>query len=126
MPSARWKTRSPCSSRWVRALFLTYLTSMAAAAVPSQAGAQSSQPSPADVKKATQHFEKGSDFFEGKKYALALQEFKTSYSTVPSPNSHLYVARCLAQLGETRDAYIEFDKVIAEAEARAQTEPKYA
>jgi len=111
----------------LRALFFGLVTSLAVAgASPTPVHAQSSQPSPADVKKATQHFEKGSEFFEKKKYALALQEFKVSYATVPSPNSHLYMARCLVQLGETREAYVEFDKVIAEAEARSKTEPKYA
>jgi hypothetical protein len=78
------------------------------------------QPSPQDVKKATTHFEKGNKLYEQKKYALALQEFKISYATVASPNSHLYIARCMALLGDTREAYLEFDKVVAEADERAK------
>ena len=84
------------------------------------------EPSPQDVKKATSHFEKGAKLYEQKKHALALQEFKASYATVPSPNSHLYIARCMAALGETREAYVEFDKTVEEADARAKTEAKYA
>lgn len=79
-----------------------------------------------DTQKATQHFLKGSELFKAKKFIPALEQFKLSYSIVPSPNSHLYVARCLAAIGETRLAWLEFDKVAEEAAARAATEPKYA
>lgn len=83
-------------------------------------------PSEAQVKEATTHFKKGSDLFGIKKYSQALEEFRKSYAAVQSPNSHLYVARSLAALGKHREAYLEFDLVIAEADARAKTEEKYA
>lgn len=79
-----------------------------------------------DTQKATQHFVKGSELFKAKKFSLAIEQFKLSYATVPSPNSHLYIARCLAAMGETRLAWLEFEKVSEEAAARAATEPKYA
>src|SRR5436190_27216 len=80
---------------------------------------------PSDVEKATETFESGTTFFGDKKYALALEQFKQSYTTVPSPNSHLYMARCLAALGEPVAAWREFDATLVEAEARVAKEPKY-
>lgn len=78
-----------------------------------------------DTAKATQLFMKGSELFKAKKFIPALEHFKQSYATVPSPNSHLYIARCLAAIGETRLAWLEFDAVAEEAAARAASEPKY-
>ena len=63
--------------------------------------------------------------FGEKKIIPALAEFQTSYSMVPSPNSGLYIARCYAELGQHKEAYYQFKRVIAEADARARTEPKY-
>jgi hypothetical protein len=82
-------------------------------------------PSPNDVAKATAYFQKGAELLKAKKFTQALEQFKLSYGTVPSPNSHLYIARCLAGIGESRGAYIEFDKVLDEATARSINEPKY-
>src|SRR6185369_12465698 len=62
---------------------------------------------------------------KAKKYVLALEQFKLSYATVPSPNSHLFIARTLAAMGETRNAYLEYDKVIGEAHERAKSEDRF-
>lgn len=83
-------------------------------------------PSPDQVKAAQASFKKGSDLFAAKKHDQALEEFRKSYNAVQSPNSHLYIARCMVALGQYKDAYNEFDLVIAEAEARSKDEPKYA
>jgi hypothetical protein len=80
----------------------------------------SAEPSAQSVKSATAHFGKGSDLFKVKKYGPALEEFKASYAAVPSPNSHLYIARCFAAMGQPKAAYLEFDKVIAEAAAKPE------
>lgn len=97
----------------------------APAAQPAPAAA-AAPPSPKDVERATAHFLKGSELFAAKKYELALAEFQASYAAVASPNSRLYVARSLELLGKHRAAYVEFEKVEAEASARAAAEPKYA
>jgi tetratricopeptide (TPR) repeat protein len=83
-------------------------------------------PSPAAVDKAQRLFKKGAALYAKKKYALALEQFRGSYAIVRSPNSRLYVARCLADLGSPVDAYLEFDTTADEAAARAQTEERYA
>ena len=66
-------------------------------------------PSANDVARATAYFQKGSELLKAKKYIAALDQFKQSYATVPSPNSHLYIARGLAGIGEPRAAWLEFD-----------------
>lgn len=82
-------------------------------------------PSADAVKTATDAFKQGTTLFGQKKFALALEQFKKSYATVNSPNSGLYIARCHVEMGQNKEAFHQFRKVIVEAEARAATEPKY-
>jgi hypothetical protein len=93
-----------------------------ALAQPRPAGAASSATPAAS---AREYFAKALDLFKGKKYTQAMEQFRLSYAASPSPNSHLYIARCTAQLGETRAAWLEFDKVVDEAAARMISEDKY-
>jgi len=78
------------------------------------------------VQVATDYFKAGTTLYQQRNYSAALDQFQKSYNTVPSPNSGLYIARCLDNLGRHKDAYIQFRKVIVEAQARVSTEPKYA
>jgi hypothetical protein len=120
------------SAAWMRTLLLAGVLVPPLALAPATVHAQPKGPKTATkseeaaAKKATAFFLKGSDLYKLKKYALALEQFKQSYAAVASPNSHLYIARCMAALGDTRAAYIEFTKVVEEASARAATEEKYA
>ena len=100
--------------RWKRHLALAALV---AAPVLCGVGPALAAPSPADVAKATEVFKKATDQFKAKKFVPALDHFKQSYALVPSPNSHLYIARCLAALGQVRAAWIEFDHTANEATA---------
>lgn len=110
------------------ALLLVVMPCLGIVSSPSLSHAQpaAAAPSPDQVKEAQSHFKKGSDLFAAKKADQALEEFRKSYNAVQSPNSHLYIARCFVALGQYKDAYNEFDLVIAEAEARSKDEPKYA
>lgn len=120
-------------SAWMRALLIAAVIpcvgvgSGIAHAQPQGQAASVGAGAPAEesAKKATVYFMKGSDFFKAKKFTLALEQFKLSYAAVPSPNSHLYIARCFAGMGDARAAYAEFDKVIDEAASRGKTESKY-
>ena len=110
---------------WKRPLTLAALLLapvLTAAALPEGAALAkpappSGAPAPADVAKAVALFRKASDLFAAKKYAPALEEFRLSYALVPSPNSHLFIARCLGALGDSRGAWLEFDRTIDEATA---------
>ena len=86
----------------------------------SVALAQAPAPTPQQVQKATSSFQAGTRLFQAKKYALALEQFKSSYDTVASPNSLLYIARCQAEMGNLNDSFKTFQRVIVEAEARPE------
>ncbi|WP_437571760.1 tetratricopeptide repeat protein [Sorangium sp. So ce542] len=114
---------------WLRALLFGAASCLCLCTLPAPAAgadAPAATPSPDAVEKAQSLFKKGAALYEGKRYALALEQFRASYAAVASPNSRLYIARCLADLGEHTEAYLEFDQVAAEAAARAATEPRYA
>lgn len=106
-------------------LLLSISLAAASATVAGEAEAQPAAPSPDAVKKATDAFKEGAKLFQEKKYALALEQFKLSYDTVPSPNSRLYLARCQAEMGSLKEAFHTFEAVVAEASERGKTEPKY-
>jgi hypothetical protein len=109
-----------------RGAFAARALAVAIAFAPAVAAAQGAAPTAADAKSATLHFERGVTFFKAQKFGDALAEFRASYAALPSPNSHLYVARCLAQSGDLSAAFDEFATVVAEAETRALGEAKYA
>lgn len=83
------------------------------------------QPSDAEVAEATKRFIEGQKLYADNKFSDALIEFRASYVAVPSPNSHLYVARCLRELGRPVAAYEEYGQVLIEASERAASETKY-
>ncbi|UQA63474.1 tetratricopeptide repeat protein [Polyangium aurulentum] len=80
-------------------------------------------PSQKDVAEATARFGKGNGLYKANKHKEALEEFRASYKAVASPNSHLYIARCLRETGQKAEAYLEFDAVVAEAQTAGE---KYA
>jgi tetratricopeptide (TPR) repeat protein len=118
-------------SVWMRALMIAAVAPSIALgpgiahAQPKGGKTASAPTADASAKKATALFGKALDLYNAKKYALALEQFKLSYAEVPSPNSHLYIARCMGRLGDMHTAYNEFDKVIAESAERGKTEDKY-
>jgi hypothetical protein len=84
-----------------------------AAAQPAAGG-----PDPQVVKEATTLFTKGTELYGTKSYADALAAFQRSHELVSSPNSRLYIARCLRDMGRTVEAAAEFEKVEREAGAK--------
>jgi len=95
----------------------------------SVARAQGASPESANAeqkKTAQKAFEAGLKAAKAKKHDDALKSFKESYGAVASPNSHLMVARELVELGRFDEAWVEYEKTLAEAEAAAQKDPKYA
>jgi hypothetical protein len=85
------------------------------AAAPSDAAA---------TKKALDLFKKGQGLYKSNKFAEALPLFRESYGLVASPNSRIYIARCLASTGDVVAGYEEFEALIADVDAR--NDPKYA
>ena len=90
---------------------------------PDVARAQPTAPAQApsgDVAAAKAHFDKGKTLYNAKNFADALVEFRASYTTVKSPNSHFFIANCLRDLGRLAEAYVEYDRVAAEAKAAGE------
>src|SRR5258706_6853431 len=67
----------------------------------------------------------GVDHYRAGRLLEALAAFRASYDMVPSPNSHLMIARTLRDRGALVDAFVEYGKLVAEADAAAQRDPKY-
>jgi hypothetical protein len=67
----------------------------------------------------------GVDHYKAGRLLEALAAFRASYDMVPSPNSHLMIARTLREHGELIEAYAEFGKVVLEADAAAARDAKY-
>ena len=72
---------------------------------------------------AQKTFEAGTKLYDAHRYKEALTALRASYQILSSPNSHLMVARCLRELGNNREAYLEFMAVAAEAREKGD---KYA
>lgn len=67
----------------------------------------------------------GVDHYKAGRLLEALAAFRASYDMVPSPNSHLMIARSLREHGDLIDSYYEFGKVVLEADAAAAKDAKY-
>ncbi|MFO0560600.1 MAG: hypothetical protein U0269_21475 [Polyangiales bacterium] len=93
----------------------------AATATTSTAAAQSANEAAAQVR-----FQRGRELFVANDFNGALTEFRAANQLVGSPNTRLYIARCLRGLGRLGEAYIEFQRAGAEAADRAVNEPRYA
>lgn len=74
---------------------------------------------------AQKSFEDGMKAAKAKKHEEALTAYKASYDAVASPNSHLMICRELVELGRLEEAYLEYEKTLAEAEAAAAKDKKY-
>ncbi len=93
---------------------------------PSEAGRRAVPAEGAPEADAEARFFEGQRLYEAGDYVGALEPLRASYALVKSPNSHLYVARCLRGLGRLVEAYDEYGAVVLEAGERAGDAAKYA
>jgi len=89
------------------------------------AGVEPAKATPAQREQAQSHFLKGRDLYNAKSYDAALVELTASLDAVASPNTRLYVARCLRDMGRTVAAHAEFGRTIVEAKGNAGTDNRY-
>jgi phenylpyruvate tautomerase PptA (4-oxalocrotonate tautomerase family) len=89
---------------------------------PASAQAQGAAPaaSEANKKKAVELFKKGQALSKANKCGEALPVLRESYSLVESPNSQIYIARCLAGTNDLVGAYLEFTALIADVDGRKE------
>lgn len=75
---------------------------------------------------AREQYRLGLEFYDGRDYEQALEKFQASFGLFPSPNSELYVARCLRYIGKTKEAIEAYERAIKLAGELAKTNPKYS
>jgi hypothetical protein len=81
---------------------------------------------PVQNEQAQSRFVRGKELFEAGDYEAALREFEASRAIVASPNSRLYVARCLRELDRLIDAYSAYGRTMIDALELAKLESRYA
>jgi hypothetical protein len=74
---------------------------------------------------AQRTFTQAQQLYDAGKTEAALEAFRSSHAAYPSPNSRLYIARCLRDLGRNAEAYAEFKAVLMDA-AEADDADRYA
>lgn len=73
-----------------------------------------------------QSFQLGRALYEQRRWAEALDAFRTSNEVLPSPNTLLYIGRCHRELGRNAEAYRSLLRAAQDADGRRATEPRYA
>lgn len=99
--------------------------SLGTAATAHAAGVEPAKATPAQREQAQSRFLKGRDLYGKKKYDAALVELQASLDIVASPNTRLYVARCLRDMGQTLAAYVELGRTAIEAKELLRDDPRY-
>jgi tetratricopeptide (TPR) repeat protein len=82
--------------------------------------------SPVQSEQAQLRFKQAKELYEAGQLRQALNEFRESRAIVASPNSRLYIARCLRDLGQLVEAYSLFGRTVVEAVELARLEPRYS
>ena len=74
---------------------------------------------------AHERFSHGAQLYGSHQYEQALDEFRASNQLLPSPNSRLFIARCMRELNRIDEAVGEYRIAVAEATERARLDPRY-
>lgn len=70
-------------------------------------------------------FQQGRALYDAQLWDQALAAFRQSMASLPSPNTRLYMGRCLRALGRYGEAWGELSRAATEANARRATEPRF-
>lgn len=82
-------------------------------------------PAHANLPQAREEYRIGLALYDTRDYERALEQFRASYQDYPSPNSLLYVARCLRVIGNTEEAIAAYQRTVDVARVLADRDPKY-
>lgn len=88
-------------------------------------GVEPAKATPVQREQAQARFLKGRDLYNAKKYDAALAELSGSLDIVASPNTRLYVARCLRDMGRVVAAYAELGRTSVEAKELLRDDNRY-
>ena len=89
------------------------------------AGVTPASATPVQREQAQSRFLKGRDLYTSGKYEAALIELNASLDIVASPNTRLYIGRCLRELGRTVAAYVELGRTAVEAKELQREDARY-
>ena len=95
------------------------------AGVARAAGVEPAKATPVQREQAQSRFLKGRELYSKKNYEAALAEMNASLDIVASPNTRLYVGRCLRELGRTVAAYAELGRAAVEAKELLRDDTRY-
>ena len=105
--------------RWLGILAVTWLVLVLSS--PAQADDDE-----AVMLQARTEYRQGLELYDARRYEDALEQFRASHKDFPSPNSLLYVARCLRSIGRTNEAIAAYETTVRAADERAKHESRYA
>ncbi len=88
-------------------------------------GVEPAKATPVQREQAQSRFVKGRELYNAKKYEAALVEMNASLDIVASPNTRLYIGRCLRELGRTVAAYVELGRAAVEAKELLRDDTRY-
>lgn len=120
MQSARYRRPLRCALSIATAIALTNLAFDASAAGVAPSAATKEQKD-----SAQSHFLRGKELYGQNKFDAALAEFTASLDVVSSPNTRLYLARCLREMNKPVQAYAEFGRTASEARDLAKSDSRY-
>lgn len=89
------------------------------------AGVDPAKATPVQREQAQSRFLKGRELYSAKSYDAALAELTASLDIVASPNTRLYVGRCLRDMGRTVAAYVELGRTAVEAKELLRDDNRY-
>lgn len=98
---------------------------LGAASSAHAAGVEPAKATPVQREQAQSRFLKGRDLYNAKKLDAALAELTASLDIVASPNTRLYVGRCLREMGRTVAAYAELGRTAVEAKELLRDDARY-
>jgi len=90
------------------------------------AGVAPAVATPVQREQAQNRFQRGKEKLAKGDKEGALVEFNASLDIVSSPNTRLYVGRCLREMGKLVTAYVELGRTEIEAKELAVDDPRYA
>jgi tetratricopeptide (TPR) repeat protein len=93
---------------------------------PNAAATDATRAKGATRKQAQTHFWQGKRLLGAGQFEAALEQFTLAHALVVSPNTLLYRARCLTELGRLAEAHRVFDDVITLAAQLAVRDARYA
>ena len=113
------------SSILIATVFALSIAGGGGGGVAHAAGVEPAKATPVQREQAQSRFLKGRDLYNAKKYEAALAELNASLDIVASPNTRLYVGRCLRELGRTVAAYAELGRAAIEAKELLRDDARY-